>query len=108
MGNVIAEDVLFPDLEGLLVQDIDLLGDRVLVAARANAAGAVCPACGTHSRRIHSSYERRLTDAAVGGRRVVVRLRVRRFRCDAARCTRATFAEQVASEAPRGFRTGTQ
>ncbi len=96
MGDVIVEDVLFPDLEGLLVRDITLLGDRVLVAARASAAGAACPACGTHSRRIHSSYERRLTDAAVGGRRVVIRLRVRRFRCDGARCPRTTFVEQVA------------
>jgi hypothetical protein len=44
---------------------------------------------------VHSRYERRLADPAVGGRRVVIWLRVRRFFCDAANCVVKTFAEQV-------------
>jgi transposase len=36
-----------------------------------------------------------LVDTAIGGRPVVVRLRVRRFFCDAAGCPARTFAEQV-------------
>ncbi|WP_346012453.1 transposase family protein [Streptomyces sp. SID3343] len=66
------------------------------MATRTSAAGAACPACGSCSGRVHSGHERRITDAAVGGRRVVVRLRVRRFRCDAPTCSRTTFVEQVA------------
>ncbi|WP_244330221.1 ISL3 family transposase [Streptomyces prasinus] len=96
MSDVIVEDVLFPDLDGLLVQDVQLVGDEVQVAARTCATGAGCPTCGALSLRVHSGYERRLTDAAVGGRRVVVRLRVRRFRCATAWCPRTTFVEQVA------------
>jgi transposase len=44
---------------------------------------------------VHSRYERRLADPAVGGQRVVIWLRVRRFFCDAANCVVKTFAEQV-------------
>jgi transposase len=45
---------------------------------------------------VHSRYERRLADAAVAGRRVEIRLRVRRFFCDGEGCGVRTFAEQVA------------
>ncbi|MFF3469368.1 ISL3 family transposase, partial [Streptomyces sp. NPDC002619] len=95
MGDVIVENVLFPDLDGLLVQDVELVGGEVRVVARACATGAGCPVCGALSLRVHSGYERQLTDTAVGGRLVVLRLRVRRFRCATVRCPRTTFVEQV-------------
>jgi hypothetical protein len=44
---------------------------------------------------VHSRYARRLTDAAIGGRRVVIRLTVRRFFCSSAGCKRKTSADQV-------------
>jgi hypothetical protein len=44
---------------------------------------------------VHSRYARRLADAAIGGRRVVIRLAVRRFFCACAGCRRRTFAKQV-------------
>jgi hypothetical protein len=44
---------------------------------------------------VHSRYGRRLADAAVSGRRVVIVLSVRRLFCDHGRCPRRTFAEQV-------------
>jgi transposase len=47
------------------------------------------------SSRVHSRYERRLADAAIGGQRVMIRLAVRRFFCDAPACPARTFAEQV-------------
>ncbi|MBP0455112.1 transposase family protein [Kitasatospora sp. RG8] len=56
---------------------------------------AGCPSCGTVSTRTHSSYVRRLDDCAAGRRRVVVELRVRRFRCRERACPRTTFVEQA-------------
>jgi len=53
------------------------------------------PQCGRASARVHSRYQRRLADAPVGGRRVVLRLGVRRFFCDHADCRARTFTEQV-------------
>ncbi|MFB6679704.1 ISL3 family transposase [Streptomyces sp. NPDC056390] len=51
--------------------------------------------CGTLSSRVHSQYIRRLADSAVGGRPVLIELRVRRFRCGQRLCRQTTFAEQV-------------
>ncbi|MBD0694775.1 hypothetical protein BG452_17465 [Streptomyces sp. CBMA123] len=44
---------------------------------------------------MHSGYERRICDSAVGDQELVLQLRVRRFFCDDAECGRRTFAEQV-------------
>jgi transposase len=44
---------------------------------------------------VHSRYERRLADSAIGGRPVVIRLRVRRFLCRNPACRAVTFAEQA-------------
>ena len=44
---------------------------------------------------MHSRYERRLADTAIGGQEVQVQLAVRRFFCRNDDCPKATFAEQV-------------
>jgi transposase len=67
----------------------------VWIWARSQARQATCPSCGYLSSRVHSRYQRRLADAAIGGRRVVLRLRVRRFFCDDHGCRARTFAEQI-------------
>ena len=62
-------EVLLPHLAGVVVERIEPAGTLLCIRARARAGAAVCPACGRGSRRVHSRYERRLADAAVGGRR---------------------------------------
>ncbi|MFF1870266.1 transposase family protein [Kitasatospora herbaricolor] len=54
-----------------------------------------CPGCGNWSERIHSGYERRISDRAVFGHELVLHLRVRRFFCETAECGSRTFAEQI-------------
>jgi hypothetical protein len=44
---------------------------------------------------VHSRYERTLGDAAISGRQVVIRLRLRRFFCHHPACPARTFAEQI-------------
>ncbi|AUY53445.1 hypothetical protein C2142_36285 [Streptomyces sp. CB01881] len=66
VSEVDAEEVLFPDLDDLEIANIEIGGDTVTVAACACAPEALCPACGARSRRVHSRYERRLADSAVG------------------------------------------
>ncbi|WP_405576327.1 transposase family protein [Streptomyces sp. NBC_01092] len=46
-------------------------------------------------RRVHSRYERRLSDTAISNQQTVLHLRVRRFFCDDGGCEKKTFAEQV-------------
>ncbi|MFP8887569.1 ISL3 family transposase, partial [Streptomyces mangrovi] len=65
------------------------------VNAQCTAVGAACPGCGAWSTRLHSSYLRFPTDAPSAGRRIVLRLRVRRFRCCNTTCTRRAFVEQI-------------
>ncbi|WP_432420747.1 transposase family protein [Nocardia farcinica] len=57
---------------------------------------ARCPRCGSGSAHVHSRYQRRLADAAIAGRPVVLRLVVRRFFCMNNGCPAQTLAEQVA------------
>jgi len=56
---------------------------------------AVCPACGSQSGRVHSRYVRTLTDLPCTELSVRVKLRVRRFFCDNARCVCKIFTERV-------------
>jgi transposase len=79
----------------------------VHILARTCAGAAACTGCGTVSRRVHSSYGRRLADTSSGGREVLIDLQVRRFFCGNAECARKTFAEQVPGLTARyGRRTG--
>ena len=87
--------ILLPHLAGVIVEEVAVAAGLLLVVARSKAATAACPQCGTASARVHSRYERRLADAAIGGRQVEIRLAVRRFFCDGRDCERRTFAEQV-------------
>jgi hypothetical protein len=43
----------------------------------------------------HRGYQRRVSDVAVAGARVVIRLTVRRFRCPNLDCPAVTFVEQL-------------
>ena len=72
-----------------------LVDGSVLLDARARAIDAACPRRRWRSGRVHGRYLRRVSDAAIAGARVVIRLLVRRFRCVNDGCAAVTFAEQV-------------
>ena len=88
-------ELLLPHLAGVVVEDVQVIGPGLCIWARVRADSAACPRCGRSSGRVHSRYERRLADVAIGGRRVVIRLPVRRLFCGDPGCARVTFAEQV-------------
>jgi transposase len=94
-GAAVELGFLLPHLAGAVIEGVVAADGLLLVLARARAGRAACPACGTASARVHSRYGRRLADLAIGGRRVVIRLAVRRFFCRSPGCKRKTFAEQV-------------
>jgi len=91
----ISLELLLPHLEGVIVEAAELTGGRLCIWARARAGHGACPRCGQPSGRVHSTDGRRLADAPVGGRRVVIRLAVRRFFCGNPGCPAVTFTEQV-------------
>ncbi len=87
--------VLLPHLAGVIIEEVTAAAGLLLLAARARAATAACPACGTVSGQVHSRYPRTLADAAIGGRQAVILLTARRFFCTSTACKARTFAEQV-------------
>lgn len=87
--------MLLPHLAGVLVGRVEDVGGAVWVWASPRAETASCPSCGEVATRVHSRYERCLADTPIGGRQLVVRLRVRRWFCDGTACAARTFAEQV-------------
>lgn len=87
--------MLFPHLAGVLIEGVAVRGRSVGVMARTQGGDVACPGCGVESGRVHSGYERWLADTAVGGREVLIHLRVRRLFCDSPDCVKKTFAEQV-------------
>ena len=93
---------------GFVVDHAQIDTDWVFLDVRASAISAICPCCGTASRRTQSRYLRQATDLPVAGRRVVLRVMVRRFWCDAVLCNRRIFAERFGDNvlAPLSRRTG--
>jgi transposase len=92
--------LLLPHLAGVVTERAWEEAGRVFLLVRP-AAEAVCPGCGTLSRRVHGGYRRRLHDVPAGGRDVVVWLAARRFRCLDPDCPKVTFTGQVPGLARR-------
>jgi transposase len=67
----------------------------VIIEATSANEMAGCPDCQQLSRRVHSRYQRHVTDLPLAGWQVKMELQVRRYFCDNQRCTRRTFAERL-------------
>jgi transposase len=93
MGSRFRVQPLLPD--GLIVEHLESDGAEVVAVARSRSATSSCPACGRVSTRVHSRYERSLADLPAHGRRVRIRLQVRRFRCGSQDCPRTIFGERL-------------
>ena len=86
---------VFSGLSVLVIEDVENAGDVICVRARTRDGAVACPGCGAETARVHEYRERTAADVPVDGRRVLVRVRVRRMRCPALGCTVQTFREQV-------------
>ncbi|MRH93410.1 hypothetical protein GFY24_39390 [Nocardia sp. SYP-A9097] len=87
--------LLFPVLGEVRIDGVEPQGSSVRIDAHTWVESVSCPRCSTPSTHVHSRYDRTLTDLAIGGRHMTVRLRVRRFRCREKYCEQKIFAEQV-------------
>jgi transposase len=61
------------------VEGVSRAGGSVRIVARTRSSSARCTGCEAVSFRVHSRYQRRLLDTAIGGCEVVICLAVRRF-----------------------------
>jgi transposase len=88
-------NVVFSGLSALVVEDVADGGEVVRVTARTRDAPVLCPVCGIPTAKVHGYHWRTVADVPVDGRRVLVRVRVRRLACPVPGCPRQTFREQV-------------
>jgi transposase len=86
---------VFSGLSALVIEGVEDAGEAICVRARTRDGAVACPGCGTQTARVHGYYERTAADVPAGGRRVLVRVRVRRLRCPVPGCPRQAFREQV-------------
>ena len=82
-------------LPGCAVDEITTTDTSIVVVAHPTSPSASCPNCGYTSTRVHSHYTRRPLDLPVSDKAVRLRLHVRRFFCDNARCSQRTFVERL-------------
>ncbi len=102
----ISLEMLLPHLAGVITEAAGLDGGRLRIWAHSSRDSAACRRCGQFSKRVHSTYRRRLADAPAGGHPVALWLGVRRFFCGNNECKAVTFAEQFEGlTTPRARRT---
>ena len=78
---------------GLLASRWAVDGDELVVDAVGAGDDAACPECGVVTGQVHSRYRRTFQDLPAHGRRMVIQVGARRFRCREAACLRKTFCE---------------
>jgi transposase len=86
---------VFSGLSALVIEDVGSAGEVIRVRARTRDGAVACPGCGAETARVHEYRERTVADVPADGRRVLVKVRVRRMRCPVFGCTVQTFREQV-------------
>src|SRR5436305_8863283 len=84
---------LLLDATELLLKGVTSKPESISLDVQAARAVVHCPDCGRASSRRHSYYVRTLADLPWMGVRVQVRLRTRKFFCDALSCSRRIFTE---------------
>lgn len=79
---------------GFVVESAVCDDTATVITVRPTGDTSLCPGCKASSRRIHSRYQRRLSDLPLAGRPVRLMVVARRFRCDATLCARRIFTER--------------
>ncbi len=81
--------------EGMLIDRVEQTASQLTVTVISTRAEATCPGCGCPSDHVHSQYQRTVNDVPCGGRKVVLRLSVRKFFCLHLCCPRKVIAERL-------------
>jgi transposase len=81
--------------EGMIIGQVEFTEVQLIVEVISTQPRTCCPGCGKPSDHVHCQYRRTVYDVPCGGRRVVLRLLVRKFACWTTTCPRKVFAERL-------------
>ena len=103
MRTAIATHELLP--KGLDLESLSIETGRVSICVSSGTRRSVCPLCGRVSSRVHSRYDRAVSDLPWHGISVELEVRARRFFCDEPSCERKIFCERLPEVAARARKT---
>lgn len=92
---------LLPTGDGLCVEHVSACADRIVIHLVTVAASARCSLCGHPSERVHSHYQRTLSDLPWNRVAVQIKVKARKFFCDQPGCRRRIFTEPLPDLAVR-------
>lgn len=95
ISAVLIAKLVLPETDFLRLDEIVIASDCVTITATSCQTQALCPSCRETASREHSRYTRSPGDLPLAGRRIRLRLNVRRFFCDNPACQRRTFVERL-------------
>lgn len=81
--------------KGLVIVSINTEINSVTVHITCDIPHMYCPSCGQPSERKHGNYMRTVADLPCGGRRVILKLTVRKFVCGTFDCSHKIFTERL-------------
>jgi len=81
--------------EGMVIGQVEIAPAQLTVEVISTQPFARCPSCGSPSDHVHWKSRRTVHDVPCAGRRVVLRLCVRKFFCREPSCQRKVFAERL-------------
>src|SRR6266566_8906829 len=81
--------------EGMVIGQVEITQTQLTVEVISTQPCARCPGCGTPPDAVHCQYQRTVHDVPCGGRKVVLRLKVRKFFCRVPTCPRKVFGERL-------------
>ncbi len=81
--------------EGMVIGQVEISQTQLTVEVISTQPCTPCHGCGNLSDAVHCQYQRTVHDVPCGCRKVVLRLKVRKFVCRTATCPRKVFAERL-------------
>jgi transposase len=95
MGDLDTASLLLSLPDDIFISSVRATTTELVVRIACQRSCAACPLCQQTSERVHGTYGRTVADLPCAGRRVILRLSVRKFVCRTPTCPRQIFTERL-------------
>ena len=95
MSELDTASLFFSLPDGIFVSSVRATTTELVLHIACRNACAACPLCQQPSERVHGRYVRTVADLPCAGRRVILRLSIRKFVCSTPACPRQIFTERL-------------